>query len=387
MQAIFFLLKSIRRYALSKNKIGMVAPAPPGSLGDEALIRGFANLIHSKSVTEILIYPNNAPFKVIENSSKPIFFKNNGRLSLIKVAFNILHLEKLYIIGADTFDGSYSPVKNLAWIDLANVASSIGIPTAFISFSFSKSPSEKVVNKLAQCHKNITFHSRDPKSKERFEKFTEKKCFQVADLAFSMLPDRKNEKFNKLKRWIDTQKEMSNTIIGLNINQLPLTISKKDILTNYTKALESFILQNSTISFVFIPHDFRDTQSDDDILSSLLKKLGHLDRVNMLEGPFSSDTAKAAAGELDFLLTGRMHLAIAALSQGVPSYCFSYKNKFEGLMQLLGIKDNLFPCEQQESSTGILEALNSAFSNYKSQTLQLSESLSSVKKMSADNVT
>ncbi len=41
---------------------------------------------------------------------------------------------------------------------------------------------------------------------------------------------------------------------------------------------------------------------------------------------------KAIAGEVNLILTGRMHLAIAALGQGVPPLCVVYQGKFEGLM-------------------------------------------------------
>ncbi len=267
-----------------------------------------------------------------------------------------------------------------------NLAASIGIPTSFISFSFSASPAERVIEKLKGCHKSITFHSRDPKSKDRFEKFTDRTCYQVADLAFSMRPNKSSEKYIEIRDWIKEQKENSSLIIGLNINQLPLDLEKDQILSNYLSALNKILLAKPNLRFVFIPHDFREKQSDDSILSQLLSKLDYKDKVIMLRGPFTSDVAKAAAGELDLLMTGRMHLAIAALSQGVPSYCFTYKNKFEGLMQLLGLNNNLFSSEQQRDPECILETLNKAIENHSSQHSQLAERLSSVKEMSAENL-
>jgi polysaccharide pyruvyl transferase WcaK-like protein len=42
---------------------------------------------------------------------------------------------------------------------------------------------------------------------------------------------------------------------------------------------------------------------------------------------------KYVAGEMDAVLTGRMHLAIAALGCGVPVACITYQGKFEGLFE------------------------------------------------------
>jgi polysaccharide pyruvyl transferase WcaK-like protein len=42
---------------------------------------------------------------------------------------------------------------------------------------------------------------------------------------------------------------------------------------------------------------------------------------------------KAMVAGLDFVLSGKMHLAIAALGQGVPVACIAYQDKFEGLFQ------------------------------------------------------
>lgn len=41
-----------------------------------------------------------------------------------------------------------------------------------------------------------------------------------------------------------------------------------------------------------------------------------------------------------------MHLAIAAMSQGVPAFGLAYKDKFEGLMQHFSLTDNLIPREE-----------------------------------------
>lgn len=57
----------------------------------------------------------------------------------------------------------------------------------------------------------------------------------------------------------------------------------------------------------------------------------------MLRPPLNAWELKHLAGMVDLVLTGRMHLAIAALGMGTPPLCVAYMNKFEGLFQLFDI--------------------------------------------------
>src|SRR5690606_31433485 len=69
-------------------------------------------------------------------------------------------------------------------------------------------------------------------------------------------------------------------------------------------------------------------------------------QVLLAEGPFDAWDAKRVVSSVDLLITGRMHLAIAAMSQGVPAFGLAYKDKFEGLMQHFSLTDNLIPREE-----------------------------------------
>src|SRR5690606_38460727 len=49
--------------------------------------------------------------------------------------------------------------------------------------------------------------------------------------------------------------------------------------------------------------------------------------------PASAAEVKTLCRELDFILTARMHLAIAALGSGTPAAAFDYHEKFTGLFR------------------------------------------------------
>ena len=62
----------------------------------------------------------------------------------------------------------------------------------------------------------------------------------------------------------------------------------------------------------------------------------------LIEEKCSARQVKAISGHCDLILSGRMHLAIASLGQGVPVVCLTYQDKFEGLMEHFGLKGNTF---------------------------------------------
>ncbi|HSW15180.1 MAG TPA: polysaccharide pyruvyl transferase family protein, partial [Solimonas sp.] len=56
-------------------------------------------------------------------------------------------------------------------------------------------------------------------------------------------------------------------------------------------------------------------------------------RLRHPEQPLSAPALKAVAGAMDGVVTGRMHLAIAALGQGRPVAGLTYQDKFQGLFR------------------------------------------------------
>lgn len=63
------------------------------------------------------------------------------------------------------------------------------------------------------------------------------------------------------------------------------------------------------------------------------------DAVWLYGGTQIVDTAGECFGELDLVLSGKMHLAIACLGQATPVACISYQDKFEGLFQQFDLEN------------------------------------------------
>jgi polysaccharide pyruvyl transferase WcaK-like protein len=87
---------------------------------------------------------------------------------------------------------------------------------------------------------------------------------------------------------------------------------------------------------LLISHDYRGADGDDTCLApihaALSAEMGG--RLHYPTARHSAAELKAMAGLMDCVVTGRMHLAIAALGMGRPVAGLTYQDKFLGLFGL-----------------------------------------------------
>src|SRR5690606_12404423 len=138
------------------------------------------------------------------------------------------------------------------------------------------------------------------------------------------------------REWIQRRKNAGDQVIGLNANYLH---AQKD--ANIPRALRILVEQllRHDISILLIPHDTRSEVPDQKLLEDATATVAqkYRERIFMLP-PVSPGVVRAVVPELDFLATGRMHTAILALSGGIPTFCFAYQDKFEGLLQFFELQ-------------------------------------------------
>ena len=93
------------------------------------------------------------------------------------------------------------------------------------------------------------------------------------------------------------------------------------------------VARRHRVSWLLLPHDFRGERGDNAALAPLAQRVGATlgERVLHAGEPLSAAQLKAMAGVTDGIVTGRMHLAIAALGRGVPVAALTYQDKFQGL--------------------------------------------------------
>ncbi len=312
-----------------------------GSVGDEAMIR--ATIDHFRTVCpelriSVFCYPGAAveivrkqgwtaliipPFALFPEAVASIF--SNG------------DYDAFIGIGADTLDGYYGDVVPRKLIAAADLAARIGISSSILGFSFNRAPAAELCLCFARLDTRVVLNVRDEVSLARFQRFTSKSARLVADAAFTIKP---GDIKHRIPLWVQDQKSAGRRIIGVNLHALLACKSKNISVHLLADRLAEAIIKTSKdepLAWLLIPHDYRNSSylSDANCLHIIEKRLAGYPHIQCqhLDGEHSASILKAIAGLLDGLITGRMHLAIAALGSAVPSLVISYQDKFEGMLR------------------------------------------------------
>lgn len=251
--------------------------------------------------------------------------------------------DMLLLVGADIMDGYYSPEPAENMLIAADLAARAGIATNFLGFSFNNMPEPELKRLYDTLHPGVTLNVRDEVSLKRFNTFTSATKKLVADTAFLLKPAAVDQ--NALS-WITEQKRLERMVIGFNVHpMLVKDASTDDVLSIVNKSIDAIktASKKHNVSWVLIPHDYREVVGDDICLRPIYERLEAQSdiRVMYFEGTHRAATLKALAGHMDGVVTGRMHLAIASLGMGIPTLCITYQDKFEGLYRHFGLPKEL----------------------------------------------
>lgn len=242
--------------------------------------------------------------------------------------------------GADIMDGYYSPVVSLRMIIAADLFVLAGGRAVFTGFSFNSNPATLVRLAFWMLDPTVKVNLRDPVSFDRFSKSTGCAGHLVSDSAFLLKPSATLEKgASQAVDWVNVQHALGRTVVALNVH--PMLFKSEATEKAMGELLESLCSSvsmdgdNSFTSWLLLPHDDRQKSGDirtlAELHTALSVKLG--DRVHFVEAPPSAAEIKTIMAYVDGAVTGRMHLAIAALGQGTPVMAFAYQDKFAGLLQ------------------------------------------------------
>lgn len=338
-----------RRHLFPRNIIASSAlifpPYSPGSFGDEAVITSVVRELRKQGVgyIGILSYSSSDKWDYIPtvnetfNLENYLLFESLGeRLRFIQL---VSRFEHLFALGTDVMDGYYSERDTLQRIEISRLASLSGTKTRIISFSFNENPKPSVVNALSHLPESVQLFSRDPISHQRLTNFLKRPVNLTADVAFTLEPEETTPIVASIKKWTREQRENGRMIIGINANHILIQqidgMTPARLIEVYTKAIPSFLTAYPQTSFLLIPHDIRGEFSDVDLAENILAKIAPSFQQHCLivPTPCHPSEIKAIVAELDFVLSGKMHLAIACLGQGTPVACITYQGKFEGLFK------------------------------------------------------
>lgn len=150
-----------------------------------------------------------------------------------------------------------------------------------------------------------------------------------------------------------------------------------------------YLIEELNATVLLIPHVHASTEesdfwSDEGIAKQLyqMTEADKKKKIKVIRGHYSSEEVKGIIGQCDLFISGRMHAAIAALSQNVPTVGMSYGHKFYGIMGMVG--QERYICGKNDTND-IISKIQDAWVNRKKITKELESKIPKVKKLSLHN--
>jgi polysaccharide pyruvyl transferase WcaK-like protein len=314
-----------------------------GNIGDQAMCDAFAAKFNG--VCDFIVedaatfnlpskYESQITLLEIPNLIYGRFFGNF--FALLKLVKYRHHMKSLSLIGADVMDGCYNVRASVNRLFLLQIMNSLNVPTRVTGFSWSADPKQSPQSLIKNISGETKLLVRDSKSSDRLRAFGISEITECADLAFS---DQSEDASNPVSEWIDSDK---GAVVGINISGLSSAFNEQSQsqIDEYVKIAKH--IKGLGYRVLVIPHVFRAKDGDIEVSRDLFR-LACDDRDFLISEIFTPAQERNFIRKANFLVTGRMHVAIIGLSVGVPAIALETMGKVEGLFELFGNKSYCIP--------------------------------------------
>jgi len=314
---------------------------PVQNLGDQALLAGsLEGLKYFKKIHVIQTgsdSPENAVDALRLDKENLVFIKRfhiifateKALNELIGFLFYVSRYRLCFAIGADVLDGTYNKSEVRIFFDILNLIAKCNVRVTVVGSSFSKNISNETMTGISSLDHRIRFLCRDVYSLQRVKRFFPVKL--SADAAFLMRPSKSIHAYADHQKLSDVKN--NRCVIGICLKENDL--AKESALQEFCMILSTLKLGNFSPSYVFLPHH----QKDFETCRRIQKLMKIFDRSVMPVYLPAANEIKALAQTCDIIITGRMHVAIAALGVSAIPVCYSYGDKFLGLMEHFGLEE------------------------------------------------
>jgi polysaccharide pyruvyl transferase WcaK-like protein len=385
----------------------LITPSASGSFGDEAMMTATIETLERQGFSRFgIVYPGTSSNwsripKVTDIIGIDIVYSYEGNPNpLLRGRFKDLctyaQLAKIYghvfCVGADVLDGFYCEDITLALLQFVQIAFDVGSRVRVLGFSTNESPTEKSIQALELLPDAIQLLCRDPLSQQRLQTQLKRSTKLVADTAFLLAPTASTSTVvSEQIIWLEQQKQLGHLIIGFNTSSVFLSgfsnLTPSQMVDTYKKIIESIIASRTNVSFLLIPHDHRGEYSDVKLSNMLLSSLPDAmhSHIKMTLSENTASEIKALCGHLDLVVTGRMHLAIAALGQGVPAIGITYQGKFEGLYAHFELENLTISPNAAFQSNNLAQLILATIPRLETLRAQIQKNLSTVMSLASIN--
>ncbi|GLJ60717.1 hypothetical protein GCM10017576_08460 [Microbacterium barkeri] len=325
------LRRSDRRHAARKIHVLLAAPGR-GNIGDAAMLEAFAAAV-GEEFTVITRHPDD--YRTLPANAKVVSLPRLIYGSSLKAVLDIVKLARvlnsatnLSIVGADIMDGAYNAKASTRRSLIAARAAAAGLDVRILGFSWNGQPDAAAESELrAASEHGVRLLARDGSSSARLRAAGMSNVTDVADIVF-------------------TSSSLSDAPVVPGggpyavINASGLVARSVDQTAAYVSVIER--LHEQGIGTVLLPHVVR-AEGDPAQLALIHERLSPQarERSLLITEELEPAQVRALAAGAEFVVTGRMHLSVMSLRQGVPAVVVATQGKVEGLMELFDISDLL----------------------------------------------
>ncbi len=250
----------------------------------------------------------------------------------------LLHLrpEYVYLVGADVLDGVLDPVFSAFLLMTADLLRRAGVKTRVTGFSLARNAYPGLAEVFRSLNGADCLCVRDPVSHDRLSELMGEAPRLVADLAFLVQP-APTVRTRNAAAWMAQHRQQGRKVVGLNLSPLNADLTPaevRDSLIPRTRQLAEQLVRDGDVAVLLLPHDFRALCSDQLVLEPVMAGLSDAARshVGHITAELDPTEVKEIVGQLDLVVTARMHLAIATLGACTPALVIGSDAKLSGLL-------------------------------------------------------
>jgi glycosyltransferase involved in cell wall biosynthesis len=397
MHAELDLMRAARKQELPKGieRIGrciIVTPASPGSKGDEGMLRGCLSVLMGSSL--VVLNPEQSPlWSETISDEESVFREQAGPFS--EFHNSITQNDALIFLGADVIDGTCGLEPSLQRINLMKAALRVGAKV-HVFCSFRSNVDKTIVAQLKQMQ-GVNFYLRDLHSLNHFKDQTNLEAEYFPDF-FIFCSKKETAQCHDARKTLAKARAAGKMLVGLNFSEHAFRSfydthdfehRKKyvaDVLTCLTHSIDN-------PHFLLISHDVRHWENFppdseyQDIAYDWLKAAGYSHCTSFMNPGITYPEILSLLDVLNVVVSGRMHLALAAFRNHVIPICFMGVGKgYSSVDKMRGTFDKFIgQTELVPSSTiELISAVNMLLKKYDLLRERLNESLLVIEKESIE---
>lgn len=150
--------------------------------------------------------------------------------------------------------------------------------------------------------------------------------------------------------------------LGFNVS--PLVESYNPEITKITADFIKYVLENTTLKILLIPHVVEDGNNDYEYMTRFYEQFRETGRVAILPPDLNAKQYKGYIANTRFFIGARTHATIAAYSSGVPTAVLGYSVKSRGLAKdLFGEEKFVLNSRKLTEAQPLIDTFNSLIEN------------------------